>query len=124
MYGNRDVVSDRAVGSVFVVVSAPSLQLFAGICKAHEPIGVQALRAQLDVERFDEAVVCRLSWPGEIQDDRIGISPEIEVARDELAAIINPDRLRIADLIADLFQRLDDVLPAIAEPCIASGTKA
>ncbi len=124
MYGNRDVVSDRAVGSVFVVVSAPSLQLFAGVCKAHEPMGVQALRAQLAVERFDEAVVCRLSWPGEIQGDRIGISPEIEVARDELAAIINPDRLGVADLIADLFQRLDDVLPAIAEPCIASGTKA
>ena len=61
---------------------------------------------------------------GEVQGDRIGTSSEIEVPRYELAAVINPDRLGIADLMADPFQRLDDVLPAIAEPCIGRGTKA
>lgn len=55
--GDRDVVSDRAVGSVFVVVSTPILQLFAGVGKAHEPVGVQAFRSELAVERLDEAVV-------------------------------------------------------------------
>ena len=63
MYGNRDVISDRAVRPVFVVVPTPILQLFASIRKAHEPMRVQALRPQLAVERLDEAVVRRLSGP-------------------------------------------------------------
>ena len=87
-------------------------------------MGVRALRLQLAVECFDEAVIRGLSLLGEVQGDRIGISPEIEVPRYELAAIINPDRLGIADPMADPFQRLDDILPAIAEPCIGHGTKA
>ena len=49
MHGNRDVVSDRAVGSVLVVVPAPILQLFAGVGKAHEPMAVQTLRPELAV---------------------------------------------------------------------------
>ena len=57
MYGNRDVVSDRAVGSDLIVVSSPILQLFSGICKAHEPMRVQAFRTELPVESFDEAIV-------------------------------------------------------------------
>ena len=51
MHGDRDVVSDRAVRSVFVVVSTPIFQLFAGVGKAHEPVGVQAFRPELAVER-------------------------------------------------------------------------
>lgn len=50
MYVDLDVVSDRAVGSVLVVVPTPIVQLFAGIRKAHEPLGVQAFRPELAVE--------------------------------------------------------------------------
>lgn len=42
MQGDRDVVSDRAVGSDLVVVPTPILQFFAGVGKAHEPVLVQA----------------------------------------------------------------------------------
>ena len=42
MQGDRDVVSDRAVGSVLVVVPTPILELFAGVGKAHEPVRVPA----------------------------------------------------------------------------------
>ena len=63
MHGDRDVISDRTVGSVFVIVSTPIFQLFAGIRKAHEPVGVQAFRPELAVERFDEPVVGRFSRP-------------------------------------------------------------
>lgn len=41
MQVDRDVVPDRAVGSDLVVVSAPILQLFAGIGKVHDPMGVK-----------------------------------------------------------------------------------
>ncbi len=51
MDGDRDVVSDRAVETVPVVVPTPSLQLFAGVGKRQEPVCVQPLRSQLAVER-------------------------------------------------------------------------
>lgn len=60
MHGDRDVVSDRAVRSDLVVVSTPILQLFAGIGKRHEPVGVQTFRSELPVARFDEHVANQL----------------------------------------------------------------
>lgn len=63
MHGDRDVVSDRAVGTILVVVSTPTFQLFTGVGKAHEPMGVQAFRAELAVECFDEPVVRGFSGP-------------------------------------------------------------
>ena len=61
MQGDRDVISDRAMGSVFVVVPTPSLQFFLRVRKAHEPVRVQAFGPELAVERLDEAIVCRFS---------------------------------------------------------------
>jgi hypothetical protein len=100
-------------------------------------MGVQAFRAQLTIERLDEAVIRGLTWPREVQGKRIGISPEIKVARNELAAVVDPYRLGIADLTADAFQRLDNILAApngdckqspsgqwIGEPCIGRGAEA
>ena len=57
MQGDRDVISDRTMRSVLVVVSTPSLQFFLRVCKAHEPVRVQAFGPELAVERLDEAVV-------------------------------------------------------------------
>ncbi len=57
MQADRHVVTDRAVRTDLVVVSAPSLQLFARIRKVHEPVGVQALRSELAVKGLDEAIV-------------------------------------------------------------------
>ena len=63
MQGNRDVISVRRVRTFLVVVSTPSLQLFAGIRKAQKPVGVQAFGPELAVERLDEAVVGRFARP-------------------------------------------------------------
>lgn len=115
MHGDRDVVSDRAVGSVLVVVPTPILQLFAGVGKAHEPVCVQTLRPEFAVERLDEPVVRGFPGPREVEGDVVGIGPEIEVPGDELAAIIDPDRLWITDLPANPFERLNDVFSAVAE---------
>ena len=82
------------MGSVFVVVFAPSLQLFAGGAKSHEPMSVQALRVQLAVERFDEAVIGRFNGPEEVQGGCIGISPEVEVA-DQRRLQARPEDFRI-----------------------------
>jgi len=80
MHGNRDVVSDRAVGSVFVVVSTPVFQLFSGVGKAHEPMHVQAFRPELRIKCLDESVVRRFPRPREVQRDIVGIGPEVKVA--------------------------------------------
>lgn len=95
MHVDRYVVSDRAVGSVLIVVPTPILQLFPGIRKTHEPVGVQTLRPELAVEGFDEPVVGRFTRSGEVEGGIVGIRPEIEVVRDEFATVTTPDRLRV-----------------------------
>ena len=61
MQSDRDVICDRAMGSVFVVVPSPNLQFYLHVRKAHEPVCAHAFRPELAVERLDEAVVCRLA---------------------------------------------------------------
>ena len=50
-----------------MVMSTPSLQLFAAIGKCQEPVRVQTFGTQLAVERLDEAVVRGFSWPREVK---------------------------------------------------------
>ena len=65
---------------------------------------VQAFTSELAVEGFDEAVVGRLAWPREVQHDALLVSPDIEIAGDELRPLVDADRLRIADGFADTLQ--------------------
>ncbi len=65
-------------------------------------MGIQALAAELAIEGFDEGVVGRFAWPGEGERDVTLISPEAEIAGDELAALIDADGLREANLAADV----------------------
>ena len=60
---SRRFVADRAMWSYLVVVSTPTLKLFAGVGQRQEPMRVQAFRAQSAVERLDEGVVGRLARP-------------------------------------------------------------
>lgn len=57
MHGAGEVISDRAVRSVFVARSTSIHQLFGGIGGAYEPVGVQPFRPKLAVERLDAAIV-------------------------------------------------------------------
>jgi hypothetical protein len=75
MQQNRRYLPDSAMGSVLVVVPALIPQLFPGVFKAHEPVGVQAFRPQLAVERLNERVVGRLSRSAEVERDTVGIGP-------------------------------------------------
>ena len=47
------------MGAFLIVVLAPILQLFPGICKAQEPMSIQTLGSEAIVERFDESIVGR-----------------------------------------------------------------
>lgn len=72
MQQNRGYLTDSAMGSILVVVPAPILQLFPGVFKAHEPVGIQAFGPKLAVEGFDERIVGRLSGAAEVQCDAMG----------------------------------------------------
>jgi len=87
---------------------------------------VQAFGPDLAVESFGEPVVGRFARPLEVQRGVVGIGPKIEVARDELAAFVDPDRSRIHDLPTDPFERLHYVLATVGEAwigCRADTTK-
>lgn len=51
------------MGSNLVVVSTPILHFLAGVVKRQEPVLVQALRAELAVERLDVGVVRGFARP-------------------------------------------------------------
>ncbi len=71
--------------------STPILHLRARVVKAHEPIGVQALGPELAIETLDGAVVGRLAGSGEVERHALVVGPQFEVARDELAAVVDTD---------------------------------
>jgi hypothetical protein len=54
---------------------------------------IQALTAELAVERFDKRIVGWFAWAGEVERDIPLIGPKIEIARDKLAALVDADRL-------------------------------
>jgi len=112
---DRGLVADGAVWSDFVVVLTPSLQLRPGVVKRHEPMSVQALCPELAVKTLDEGVIGRFAGPREVQCDAVLVSPEIKIAGDELRALGDPNRFRVADLPADHLQCSDHILAPIAE---------
>jgi hypothetical protein len=84
-------VADRAVAPLLVVVSTPSLACLPRVVEAHEPVCVQTFGAELAVKGFDEGIVRRLAWPGEVERDAALVSPQIQIA---LGALIDADRCR------------------------------
>src|SRR5215471_19875707 len=96
----------------FVVVLAPILHLFASVCKAQGPVCVQALGSEQAVERLDEGVVGRFAGPREVERDTALIGPQIQITRNKLSAMVDPDRRREADVATESFEHLNDVGPA------------
>ena len=86
-------------------------------------MGVQALRPELVAKRLDEAVVGGFAGPREVQSAIVGIGPEIEIPRDELTAVGDPDRPGIAHVGTDAFRGLNDVLSAVGKSGIGRRTE-
>jgi len=63
-------------------------------------MGVQAFRPELAVQAFDEGIVCWLARPREVQRNTAHERPQIELLADKFGPVVEPDRLRIADLAA------------------------
>jgi hypothetical protein len=77
---------------------------------------VQAFRPELAVEGLDERVVRWFAGPAEVERDAADVRPQIQVARDKLAALVDADRCRITYLGTHPFEHLYDVRRPEAEP--------
>ena len=110
---DRDLVAGRAVQPFFVVVSSPSLQLFGRVRKRKDPVLVQAFGSEAAMERFEKRIVGRFPWPREVVHDAPLIGPEIHVALDKLADLIDPDRLGMAGRSEHPVERRDHIFAAV-----------
>lgn len=99
------LVAHRAVWPFFVIVSAPSLQLVRHIRKGQEPVLVQALCAEAAVEGFNNGVVGQFAGSREIQNGAAQVTPDVQVALGELAALVQMNSLQIADHAAHPVER-------------------
>ena len=118
---DRRLIADRPVRADLVVVSEPILHLCPRIGKRQEPVGVQALAAEPAVERLYERTVRRLARPLEVQRHVLRKGPKVEIAAGVRRALIDPDRLRTAQVDADPFERFGDVFRPIVELQIDHG---
>jgi hypothetical protein len=79
----------RALLAIINFLSAGS-----SIGEGEEHLHVQALVAQLAVERFDIAVLDRLARADEVQMNTVLVGPVIQRLAGELAPVVDRDRLR------------------------------
>lgn len=72
---------------------------------------VKSLDPEASVEGFDVSIVLRLAGSGEVKRRAFGLGPQIEVPADDLGAVVDPNRLRIANDGAGRLEGLDDITP-------------
>ena len=77
-------VAQCAVGSFFIIVTTPGLDLLPGIVERHEPFLVQSLGPQPTVERFDQPILRGLSAAAEAQPHLVYVRPWIQHLADKL----------------------------------------
>lgn len=102
--------------SNLIVIPPPSFTLQPGVVQAEEPVGVQIFRPELAVERLSKGVVCRLARPREVQFHPMQPGPQVELLRDELRPVVQPDAPRPAILGGNPFQCRHLIGIAIAQP--------
>ena len=79
---------------MLIVVPPKRINLLLRVVDRREPMHVQTFFAESSVERLDRRVVRRLAPTTEIENDAVGICPEIHCGADELRAVVAVDPLR------------------------------
>ena len=77
------------MGTVVVVVVAPSFEPDAQIVHRDELVRVQAFIAQPPVERLDQSVVRGLAGAREVELDAAAVRPVVESLGGELGAVVD-----------------------------------
>ncbi len=97
-----------------VVVVPPHFTFMPSIGQAQEPICVETLCPDPAVERLRKGIVGWFAGPTEVQHNIMLVGPQIEILRDELGTLIDPDALWPSVLDCDALQRIDYVAAALA----------
>ncbi len=82
---HRHPIVDGAMGSDLIVVPPPSIDLHCGILEVQKPVLVETFQSKATVERFDKRIGGGLSRKGEVLDNPVRISQQIEFFGGELA---------------------------------------
>lgn len=104
-------MADRRVRPDGVVLNPPSLDLGSCVLQAQKPRGIEAFLPEAAVEGLDIGIVRGFAGPREVQDDALGVSPEIKVPADELGAIVEAHPPRTTMRVDGLLQGLDHIAP-------------
>src|SRR6516165_1591657 len=95
--------------SNFIIIGSPGIGSAASFEDRHEPMHVEELVPDLTVERFDAAVLSRLTGSDEVQlDVSPGCPAQHRVAR-ELGTVVKSNRLGQLAVESDPFELPDDV---------------
>src|SRR5688572_2990636 len=81
---------------MLIVIPPKCVNLLLRIRQRCEPMHVQTFFAEASVERFDDGVVRGLASPAEVENDAIGIRPEVHRRTDEFRTVVAVDPLRQA----------------------------
>jgi hypothetical protein len=90
---------------MLIVVPPKRIDLLLGVVDRREPMHVQTLFAESSVERFDGGVVGWLASATEVEDDTVGVGPQIHRGADELRAVVAVDALRQPAFEAESLER-------------------
>ena len=97
---------------MLIVVPPKRIDLLLRVVDRCEPMYVQAFFTEPPVERFDGGIVGRLAPATEVENDAVGIRPEIHRGTDELRTVVTVDALGQAALKAQSLECCDDITSA------------
>lgn len=101
-----------------IVVAPPRSQGFLGVFERFEDVRVQALRAQLCIERLDVRVVRRLSGAAEVESHILAIGPRIQGTRSELRPVVHLDHGRLPMRPRQPVEHVDHVVRGERSTCL------
>jgi hypothetical protein len=96
---------------MLIVVPPKRVDLLLRVLERREPMDVQALLSKPAIEGFDRGVVRRLAAAAEVEDDAVGVRPEVHRGADELGAVVAVDPLWQSALESHALERGGDLVP-------------
>ena len=95
---------------MLIIVPPKRIDLLLRILQRGKPVRVQTVLAKSPIERFDHGIVRRFAASAEVEDDAVGIRPQVHRRADELGAIVAVDALRQPSLKSQPLERRRDIV--------------
>src|SRR5215207_8782887 len=90
---------------MLIVVPPKRIDLLLRVLHRCKPVHVQTLFPEAPVERLDRRVVRRLAAAAEVEDDSVGVRPQVHRGTDELGPVVAVNPLRQSALESKALER-------------------